>query len=114
MMRSLSVALAAMVVLAANAEAQRVVPVGVRRTTEAAPLAIVTQGNEAEFGVGPAPFVVFGTLIGAGAVTLYWVHEFKANRDDDLFIVPPIVFISVGVGGLLGGVMGWSIYKANH
>ena len=65
--------------------------------------------------IGAAPFVVLGGLIGAGAVTTYWVHAFQASareNGNDGFFIPPIVFVSVGAGAVGGGLLGWVIHDA--
>lgn len=64
---------------------------------------------------GRAPFVVFGALIGAGAVTAYWAHEFRVSarqNGNDGFFIPPMVFVTIGAGGIGGGLLGVMIHDA--
>lgn len=116
MIRGISLAAAGSLLLAGSATAQRSSPVAARQRISAAPYETMPRTPDTDPGVGAAPFVVFGTLIGAGAVALYWVHVYKANSadSDGMFFIPPVVFVTVGLGGLSGGVMGWKIYGISH
>ena len=115
MPRQAAVILTALHLIAFPVRAQFVAPVAAQNhvsTSRAIPVAIEAEGNR----VGAAPFVVIGALVGAGAVTAFWVHEIQVsvrkNGDDGFGFIPPIVFVTIGAGGVGGGVLGWMIHDA--
>ena len=110
MTRAIPLLVASSMVLARPVCGQRAQPVAahyvVNRNFNLAPHAA-----DIDTGVGPAPYILLGTLLGAGAATLYWVHVYKTNNGaDDGFFIPPGVFVTVGLGGLAGGAIGYMVY----
>lgn len=110
MTRAIPLLVASSLVLARPLCGQRPLPVAahyvVSRNFSLAPHAA-----DIDPGVGPVPYVLLGTLVGAGAATLYWLHVYKANNgSDDGFFIPPIVFVTVGLSGLAGGSIGYMVY----
>ena len=107
--------IAAATLFSVPAAAQRVSPMGVTCCTSTLrtinPAAIAPRDDP----MGRAPYIVFGALIGAGAVGTYWVHEIRVSakqNGNDGFFIPPIVYITIGAGGLAGGVLGSMIHDA--
>ena len=62
----------------------------------------------------PTQRVTIVVPFGAGSVTAYFVHVARSQKDNDGFFIPPIVFIDVAAGGVVGGLIGWAIHDATH
>jgi hypothetical protein len=104
--------LSALDLLAFPLRAQLVAPVGVRNHVSS--FRSIAVGIEPD-QVGAAPFVIIGALVGAGAVTDFWVHEAVVSarkNGNDGMIIPPIIFVTIGAGGVGGGVLGWMVHDA--
>ena len=110
--RCISLALVAAALALTPLRAQTIAPVAVGNHYGSSQLAPVRMEPQTRH-IGPAPFVILGALAGAGAVTAVWVHEAVVSareNGNDGMIIPPIVFVTIGAGGLGGGLLGWMIY----
>ena len=107
----LTLAVVASVLALTPLRAQTIAPVAV--TNRSASSQSITVRIEPEPShVSAKPFVIIGGLAGAGAVTAFWVYEIAANVRDggDGMIFPPIIYVSVGAGAVVGGLLGWVVY----
>ena len=114
MLRYATVVVAALDLAASPLRAQFIAPVGVENHVSMSRSIAITIEPERD-QLGAAPFVILGALVGVSAVTAYWAHEFQVSareNGDDGFFIPPIVFVTIGAGGVGGGVLGWIIHDA--
>jgi hypothetical protein len=112
--RCAAVVAAALALVASPARAQLVAPVAVQHHVSMSRSLAAPIEPEADH-VGAAPFVILGALVGAGAVTAFWIHDMQVSareNGNDGFFIPPIVFVTIGAGGVGGGLLGWIIHDA--
>ncbi|PYP65495.1 MAG: hypothetical protein DMD26_10845 [Gemmatimonadetes bacterium] len=100
--------------VATSLSAQAMFPAAVTRAAMPGPVEPRLVLFHEDDAVGRAPYIGLGVLIGAGSVTAYFVHVARSQKDNDGFFIPPIVFIDVAAGGVVGGLIGWAIHDATH